>query len=62
MLYREVHDLFSMSIEDGVPQHKDCISTPLGCGSEHGLYILGIGDVQVAKIYLEGARGEHRFS
>ena len=28
-LYREVGNLFSVRIEDGARQHKDCVSTPL---------------------------------
>src|SRR6266542_1658953 len=35
MFYREVNNLFSMSIEDGVPEQKDCIGASLDCGSEH---------------------------
>ena len=62
MPYREVHDLFSISIEDGVSQHKDRLSTPFGGGSEYSLNIFGVVDVQVAKIHLEGARGEYRLS
>ncbi len=62
MLYREIDNLFSVGIEDGVPQHKDCISTSFDCGSERGLNILGIQDVQVAEIDLEVSCGEHRLS
>ena len=42
VLYREVYNLFSVRIEDGALQHEDCVSTPLGCGSECSLNILGI--------------------
>ena len=41
-LYREVDNLCSVRIEDGARQHEDCVSTPLACGSECSLNILGI--------------------
>src|SRR5207249_2165608 len=42
VLYREVCNLFSVSNEDGAIHYEDCVSTPLGCGSEFSLNILGI--------------------
>ena len=51
-----------MSIEDGVSQYKDGLSTSFGRVSECYLYIFGVEDVQVAKIHLKGARGENRLS
>ena len=62
MLSREVHDLFSINIEDGVSQYKDGLSTSFGRVSEYYLYIFGVKDVQVAKIHLKGDGGENRLS
>src|SRR4030095_15913126 len=39
---REVCNLFSVSNEDGAIHSEDCVSTPLSCGSELSLNILGI--------------------
>src|SRR6185503_5741938 len=38
----EVHDWFSMSIEDGVSRNKERVGTSFGGGSERCLKILGI--------------------
>jgi hypothetical protein len=40
-LYREFCNLSSMIEEDDARQRQDCVSTPLACGSECGLNILG---------------------
>src|SRR4029077_15637079 len=40
-LCREVYNLFSVRKEDGGPQHQDCVSTPIACGAECSLNVLG---------------------
>src|SRR5215831_18301179 len=45
VFYHEVCNLCSLKNEDGAPQHEDCFSAPLGCGSECSLKILGISYV-----------------
>src|SRR5262249_1489401 len=48
--YREVCNPFPMRIEDGACQHKDCVCTPLTCGSKCSLNIVGTWYVQVLKL------------
>ncbi len=42
VLCREICNLCSLRSEDGAVQREDCLSTPLLCGSERSLNILGI--------------------
>ena len=46
MLYCQFDDLFSMSVEDGIPEHEKCVRTSFGRGAENGINILGIEHVQ----------------
>ena len=54
-------NLCSIRIEDGAGHHEDCTSTPLACGSECSLNILGTLYGQVLKLYFERRGGEFDF-
>jgi len=51
-----------MGIQGRVPKYKDCIRTSFCSGSEHGIDIVGIAKVQVAKVDLVGSGGEDGLS
>ena len=60
-LYREFCSLCSVRIGNARQQTKDCVSTPLACGSERSINILGTEDFLKFKLHLQRCRGEPKF-